>query len=33
VDVHHYYPISLDDVRWYKDRMDGGVFDEESYIS
>ena len=33
VDVHHYYPISLDDVRWYKDRMDGGVFDEETYIS
>lgn len=33
VDVHHYKPISIQDILWYKDKMDGDVFDKESYIS
>jgi len=32
VDVHHFLPVSINEIRDYKDKMENGTFDEESFI-
>jgi calcineurin-like phosphoesterase family protein len=33
VDVHHYRPVSIEDIMLYKDKMKNNIFDNETYIS